>query len=121
MVTTIIVLLIIAAILLTIVVLIQNPKGGGLSSEFGGSGGSQMFGVQRTGDIVERLTWGFFAFILIGSLGTLIFLKTAGNQLNTSSDVNVERATSAPAVPSLPSTATPAEQLSNEASADSTK
>ena len=102
MVTTIVVLLIIAAILLTIVVLIQNPKGGGLSAEFGGSGGAQMFGVQKTGDIVERLTWGFFTFILIGSLGTLIFIKSSGSQQFTDSDVNVEQATTTSAVPALP-------------------
>lgn len=103
MVTTIIVLLIIAAILLTIVILIQNPKGGGLSSEFGGSGGSQMFGVQKTGDIVEKLTWGFFTFILVGSLGTLIFIKSLGTQQATESDVNVEKATTGSTLPTLPS------------------
>lgn len=105
MVTTIIVLLIIAAVLLTIVVLIQNPKGGGLSSEFGGSGGAQMFGVQKTGDIVERLTWGFFTFILVGSLSTLIFIKSTGTQQATDSDVNVEKATTTTTVPALPAPA----------------
>lgn len=114
MVTTLIVLLIIAAILLTIVVLIQNPKGGGLSAEFGGSGGAQMFGVQKTGDIVERLTWGFFTFILAGSLGVLIFIKSSGTQQATQSDVNVERATTTTTVPALPAPALPA-------AADSTK
>ncbi|ADQ16867.1 preprotein translocase subunit SecG [Leadbetterella byssophila] len=108
MITTIIVLLIIAAVLLTIMVLIQNPKGGGISSEFGGSGGAQMFGVQKTGDIVERLTWGFFTFILVGSLGTLILLKSGGLETRTDSDVNVEKASPATSVPALPST-TPAD------------
>ncbi|MBX2951028.1 MAG: preprotein translocase subunit SecG [Leadbetterella sp.] len=108
MITTIIVLLIIAAILLTIVVLIQNPKGGGLSAEFGGSGGAQMFGVQKTGDIVERLTWGFFTFILVGSLATLIFIKSAGTQQATDSDVNVEKASTTTTVPTLPAAPAPA-------------
>lgn len=121
MVTTIIILLIIAAILLTIVVLIQNPKGGGLSSEFGGSGGSQMFGVQKTGDIVEKLTWGFFTFLLIGSLGTLILMKSVGTTTATDSDVNVEKATSGATIPTLPSNTAPSQQIPNEASADSTK
>lgn len=102
MITTLIILLIIAAVLLTIMVLIQNPKGGGLSSEFGGSGGSQMFGVQKAGDIVERLTWGFFTFILVGSLGTLILMKSTGLQVDTSSDVNVEKANTTTSVPALP-------------------
>lgn len=111
MITALIVLLIIAAVLLTIVVLIQNPKGGGLSAEFGGSGGSQMFGVQKTGDIVEKLTWGFFIFILVGSLATLILFKTnVGVSDNTVNDVNVETSTGniAPALPSATPAAAPA-------------
>lgn len=102
MVTTIIVLAVIAAILLIIVILIQNPKGGGLSSEFGGSGTSQMFGVQRTGDIVTKLTWGFFIFIVVASLGILVFLKSSTKRQLNAIDVNVETATSAPEVPALP-------------------
>lgn len=120
MITTIIVLLVIAAVLLTIVILIQNPKGGGLSSEFGGSS-SQMFGVQRTGDIVEKLTWGFFTFLLVGSLATLIIFKSVNMQANTDSDVNVEKAESGAAtLPSLPQT-TPTTAPANTATADSTK
>lgn len=43
-------------IMLIMVILSQNPKGGGLSSTFGG-GGSQMFGVQRTNNFLDRATW----------------------------------------------------------------
>ncbi|SZD72682.1 preprotein translocase subunit SecG [Candidatus Ornithobacterium hominis] len=43
-------------VLLVLVILSQNPKGGGLSSTFGG-GGSQMFGVQRTNDFLDKATW----------------------------------------------------------------
>ena len=75
--TTILVLMVIVAILLVLVIMIQNPKGGGISNEFSGAG-SQMFGVQRTGDILEQLTWGFFAFIIVGSLTAGIFLDKTG-------------------------------------------
>lgn len=103
MLVTVLVLLIIAAILLIIAILIQNPKGGGLSSEFGGGGStSQMFGVQRTGDLLENLTWGFFTFILVGALATGIFLKPiAGTSDN--SELNVESTQAAPTAPALPS------------------
>ena len=51
MVTLLIILLIIFCIALALFVLIQNPKGGGLAT---GGSGSNMFGVQRTGDVLEK-------------------------------------------------------------------
>lgn len=104
MITTILVLMILVALLLIIVILVQNPKGGGISSEFGGSS-TQMFGVQKTGDILEKLTWGFFAFLLVAALSTVILTKTLGSSVSTDSDVNVEKATTAPALPTAPLTA----------------
>jgi preprotein translocase subunit SecG len=104
MITTILVLMILVALLLIIVILVQNPKGGGISSEFGGSS-TQMFGVQKTGDILEKLTWGFFAFLLVAALSTVILTKTLGSSATTDSDVNVEKATTAPALPTAPLTA----------------
>ncbi|MRJ08222.1 preprotein translocase subunit SecG [Ornithobacterium rhinotracheale] len=50
------IVIMIVCVLLVMVVLSQNPKGGGLSSTFGGSG-SQMFGVQRTNDFLDKATW----------------------------------------------------------------
>ena len=57
------------------VVLAQNSKGGGLSSQFGGGGTSQVMGVKRTGDLLEKLTWGLAIAILVLSLSTHIFLQ----------------------------------------------
>ena len=74
MLSFIITLIIIAALLLILVVLAQNSKGGGLSSQFGGST-SQVMGVKRTGDLLEKLTWGLAISIMILSLSTHIFLK----------------------------------------------
>ena len=58
------VLIVIAALLLGLVVLIQNPKGGGLSSGFAGS--TQIGGVKRTADFLEKATWylGIALFVL---------------------------------------------------------
>ena len=50
------ILIIICCVLLVLVVLVQNPKGGGLSSSFGG-GGTQMMGVKKTTDFLEKATW----------------------------------------------------------------
>ncbi|RLD24042.1 MAG: preprotein translocase subunit SecG [Bacteroidetes bacterium] len=60
----VIVLILIVAVLLVLVVLAQNSKGGGLSSQFGGSGASNIIGVKKTTDLLEKLTWGFAIAIL---------------------------------------------------------
>jgi preprotein translocase subunit SecG len=68
-------LIILIALLLVLVVLAQNPKGGGLSSQFGGSGATQVMGVKKTGDILEKLTWGFAIAILVLTLTTNFFIE----------------------------------------------
>lgn len=49
------IIIIILAVLLGLVVLAQNPKGGGLAAGF--TGASQIGGVQRTADFMEKATW----------------------------------------------------------------
>ena len=63
-------LTIFAAVLLVLVVLAQNSKGGGLSSQFGGSSASNLIGVKKTGDLLERLTWGLAISVMVFSLAT---------------------------------------------------
>jgi preprotein translocase subunit SecG len=72
----VIVVICIIAVLLVFVVLIQNPKGGGLSGEFGTAGASQMFGVQRTGDLLEQITWGGAITIALLVLATKFITPT---------------------------------------------
>ncbi|MBD1429917.1 MULTISPECIES: preprotein translocase subunit SecG [Sphingobacterium] len=67
MTTLFIVLIIIVSILLALIVLIQNPKGGGLNSGF--AGGSNLMGVQRTGDFLEKGTWTLVILLMVFSLG----------------------------------------------------
>ena len=59
-----------SSVLLVLVVLAQNAKGGGLSSQFGGSGASNLIGVKKTGDVLERLTWGLAVAIMVFALAT---------------------------------------------------
>ena len=68
--TFIVGIIIFAAILLVLVILAQNSKGGGLSSQFGGSGASNIIGVKKTGDLLEKLTWGFIITIMVLSIAT---------------------------------------------------
>jgi len=64
--TILTVLIVIAAVLLVIVVLLQNGKGEGLASNF--TAGNQTFGVRQTADLLEKITWGLVAFILVVSI-----------------------------------------------------
>jgi preprotein translocase subunit SecG len=73
-------LAIFSSVLLVLVVLAQNSKGGGLSSQFGGSGASNLIGVKKTGDLLERLTWGFAIAIMVLALATNFTTPTAATQ-----------------------------------------
>jgi preprotein translocase subunit SecG len=53
--------------------LIQNPKGGGLTSNFSSS--SQLMGVQKTGDFLEKGTWILAISLMVLSLAINISTK----------------------------------------------
>src|SRR5688572_16772939 len=79
--TLVISLIIFFAVLLVLVILAQNAKGGGLTSQFGGSSASNIIGVKKTGDLLEKLTWGFIICIMALSLSTSFI--TPNNQTPT--------------------------------------
>src|ERR1700759_777410 len=60
------ILAIVVCVLLGAIVLIQNPKGGGLTSNFSSS--SQLMGVQKTGDFLEKGTWILAIALMVLSL-----------------------------------------------------
>ena len=64
--TIITVLIVLASILLIGAVLLQSGKGEGLASNF--VAGNQTFGVRQTADLLEKVTWGLVAFILVVSI-----------------------------------------------------
>ena len=82
-------LIILLAILLVLVILAQNSKGGGLSSQFGGSGASNMIGVKKTGDLLERITWGLTIALMLLVLSSSFLLDYTSPQR---SDEFIERA-----------------------------
>ncbi len=103
-------IIILVALLLVLVVLAQNPKGGGLSSQFGGGGTSQIMGVKKTGDLLERLTWGFAIALLALTLSTNFFLSDTQSTSGPTSP-NLENARDQSALPPnsfQPSDAAPA-------------
>ena len=103
------------AVLLVLVVLAQNSKGGGLTNQFGGSGASNIIGVKKTGDLLEKLTWGFVITIMVLALSTNLV-----TQNTRSTNEILERAGEQAAPASLPdlSSGTATEQ---PATTDSTK
>ncbi len=57
---------IIVCALLILVVLMQNSKGGGISSQFGAA--TQIMGVRRGADVIEKATWTLAILLLVFSL-----------------------------------------------------
>ena len=90
--------IVIAAILLTIVVLLQSSKGEGLASNFVSA--NQAFGVRQTANILEKLTWGLVAFILLVSIVTSFTTGTNGTVIDVTSQIENAATDQAPAFPS---------------------
>lgn len=84
MTTLFIILIILVSVILAFFVLIQNPKGGGLSSGF--AGGSNLMGVQRTGDFLEKGTWTLVIALMVFSLAINILGPSAGAKSGGLSD-----------------------------------
>jgi len=59
-------LIILSSILLIVAVYIQNPKGGGISSDFGSP--SQLGGVQKSNEFIDKLTWSLAGIIVVSSI-----------------------------------------------------
>jgi preprotein translocase subunit SecG len=79
----VIVLIIVISFLLVMVILAQNAKGGGLTSQFGGSAASNIIGVKKTGDLLEKLTWSFIIAIMALTLSTNFLDSSSGVPANS--------------------------------------
>jgi len=96
--TFLITLILIVAGLLILAVLVQNSKKEGLGSPLGNSGATQLIGVKRTSDLLEKLTWGLVIALFVFTLATSFFLnRTADLPLSP----NVERAQEQGALPNI--------------------
>jgi preprotein translocase subunit SecG len=92
-------IIVIVCLLLVLVILAQKSKGGGLSSQFGGSGTSQLIGVKKTGDLLEKLTWGLAIGLMVLTLSTNFIIESSPSG---PSSPNIERARQMP-LPNIPS------------------
>lgn len=110
--TILTVLVIIAAVLLVLVVLLQNGKGEGMASNF--VAGNQTFGVRQTADILEKITWGLVAFIIVLSVVSSFTTGTSGAAIDVTDRLEnvTDEAPAFPVAPvdqTAPSTEVPAE------------
>ncbi|MFA9192296.1 preprotein translocase subunit SecG [Flavobacterium sp. FZUC8N2.13] len=103
------VLITIVCFLLIVVIMVQNPKGGGLSSSLGGS--TQMGGVQKTTDFLDKSTWTLsivlISLILLSSLSFTGTLSDSDSKIIDNTEATVP-ATPAPTQPAVPVTPAPA-------------
>ena len=74
------VLMFIICVLLILIVLVQNSKGGGLAAGFTGS---QIMGVRKTADFLEKATWTL--------AGALILLCIITNLIHTGQEEGVQK------------------------------
>lgn len=106
--TIFLVLITIVCFLLIIVIMVQNPKGGGLSSSLGGS--TQMGGVQKTTDFLDKSTWTLATILIV--LILLSSLSFPGMMGGTDSkiidDKEVPAVKTETPAPAKPATETPA-------------
>lgn len=86
--TLFITIILILAVLLILVILGQNSKGG-VGAAFGGSA-SQIMGVTRTGNVLEKATWILAVSILALALASSAFINEG--QSNQFSSPNIESA-----------------------------
>lgn len=86
--TFLISVIIILAVLLVLVILAQDSKGG-VGAAFG-AGASQIMGVTKTGNILEKSTWVLAIAILALSLSSSAFFSTI--QPGQSTSPNIENA-----------------------------
>ena len=98
--TILTVLIVIAAILLIAVVLLQNGKGGGMASNF--VAGNQTFGVRQTADILEKISWGLVAFIIVVSIIASFSTGTNGTGIDVTDRLENVATDEQPAFPTAP-------------------
>ncbi|RYZ91628.1 MAG: preprotein translocase subunit SecG, partial [Sphingobacteriaceae bacterium] len=84
------IIVVLVCVLLGLIVLIQNPKGGGLASNFSSS--SQLMGVQKTGDFLEKGTWVLAITLMVLSLAINVVAKTGGTTADPVTNKAVESA-----------------------------
>jgi preprotein translocase subunit SecG len=106
------VLIFIICIILVLAVLVQNSKGGGLAANFTGS---QVMGVRRTADFLEKATWWLASSLLFLSiLANIVIPRQKETEKKSVIQEQIQNAIDPNAVPNFPTTAPQQSQDQNQ-------
>ncbi|MDH5474325.1 MAG: preprotein translocase subunit SecG [Cyclobacteriaceae bacterium] len=94
-------LIVVVSVLLVLVILAQNSKGGGLTSQFGGSGASNMIGVKKTTDLLEKITWGLAIALCVLAISSKFVADSDTSNNNGLISPSIERAQEQQSIPTL--------------------
>jgi len=109
--TLVITVILIIAVLLILVVLMQDSKGG--IGSMSGSSASQLVGVKKASDVLEKSTWLFMVLIIVLSIAANVALKPSKETTqNATFGGNIEA--NAPIQQASPQQTTPQEQADQE-------
>lgn len=84
-------IIILVCILLVGVILIQNSKGGGIQSQFGAA--TQIMGVKRGTEVVEKATWVLAILLIVISVGMAPKVGAPGTGEDATSKAKARAAT----------------------------
>jgi len=102
------VLILVVCVLLGLIVLVQNSKGGGLAANFSAS--TQIMGVRKTNDFLEKATWTLAIALLVLCLAASLSVPKGDSLSNRSAiEEQIQNAVDPSEIPQLP-TSTPAGQ-----------
>ncbi|MCG9881311.1 MAG: preprotein translocase subunit SecG, partial [Bacteroidia bacterium] len=106
MLTVVLILIVVACLLLTLLVLIQNPKGG-IAANFVAP--SQIVGVKRSTDLVEKATWVMAIALVSLSLLSNFFRPAAGTGTDVATESRIKNSIEEQTVPAAPMAPQPAQ------------
>lgn len=101
------ILILIVCIFLGLIVLIQNSKGGGLAANFSAS--TQIMGVRKTNDFLEKATWTLAIALLVLCISASLSIPKGDTSNRSVIEEQIQNAVDPSEIPQIPAT-TPAGQ-----------
>lgn len=80
------ILILVVSLLLALIVLVQNSKGGGLAASFQPQ--SQIMGVRKTADFLEKASWGLAIALLVLCLSATATMPGRNSDAAKSTELN---------------------------------
>jgi preprotein translocase subunit SecG len=94
------ILILVVCVLLGLIVLVQNSKGGGLAANFSAS--TQIMGVRRTNDFLEKATWTLAIALLVLSIAASLTISRGSSGGQSAIEEQIRNAVDPTEVPQIP-------------------